>query len=734
MANFEFNNFVKGFVSDANPLTFPEGTSKDEDNFKLNIDGSRQRRLGLNFDSSPVIQVPEVGFRSSYLWENVNSSGVSLYIVQSGLLLNFHRVGAEGIGEKIAEVDVTGVTTGILNDPFSYRLNFTSGFGRLFVAGQHIDPFWIKFNIDLQDFEFGIIDIQIRDFEGVDDGLRPDERPTNLTPEHQYNLINQGWGNIVTYKKSVQVTIPVIGVFRIFRAVTRTVVTDVTAPIYQQYKDAQGVFPSNSQIWTIGKDSEDNFNPKLLDKMDFGLSLAPKGKNIFDPFNQERRLQDETMLAGHPVVESTRPDTLAFFQGRVFYAGITAENSKSNLTTGHVFFSQIVTDIERAGRCYQEADPTSEHISDIIADDGGVIILSGCARVRSMVPIAGSLMVIADNGVWEISGNEAGFSALDYRVRKLTEIGTISQEYVTYEGSLFYLSEADWMVVTYSNEAGGFVVNSLTENVVSRYYRSIPFACRRAAKLRFDNSSKTAIMMFSMNENSCENKTNLLMYDFNLQAWYKYSFLPLEGDFLIDLAYVSDSLSTFSDDIVMVEDEQVFVGNELVVSRRVLPETASPELRFLVCSCDTYRFAYMFDESFKDFGVNAYKSFLVTGVNTFGDTMRNKQVEYIITSLKRTEQIEVDQIVKESSCFMSTRWDFSDESISGKWSKPQQVYRYKRFFIPQGQSLGYGHEVLQTKNKVRGTGKALSFVFESEEGKDLHLYGWAVTMSGRRGV
>jgi hypothetical protein len=494
------------------------------------------------------------------------------------------------------------------------------------------------------------------------------------------------------------------------------------------------VFPSNSQIWTIGKDSDDNFSPDLLDKMDFGLSFAPKGRNIFDPFNQQRRRGNGNLLSGHPIVERSRPDVVAFFQGRVFYGGITAENPASNLTTGHIFFSQIVTDINRAGRCYQEADPTSEHISDIIADDGGVIVLSGCGRVRAMVPIAGSLMVIAENGVWEISGVDSGFSALGYQVRKLTEIGGISKEIVTYEGSLFYLSEADWMVVVYANEAGGFVVNSLTENVISKFYRSIPFVCRQSAKLIFDNSTKTAIMMYSDDESQCENKTKLLMYDFNLQAWYKFSYSVGEDEKLIDMAYVSDALTTFSIDDVLVEDELVFVETEQVVTTTILPAIAAPQLRFLVYLPTGYRFAFMFDKSFKDFGQYNYNSFLVTGVNTFQDTMRNKQIEYIVTSLNRTERQEAGEVVDESSCILSTRWDFSDESISGKWGKPQQAYRYKRFFIPEGPTMGYGHEVIQTKNKIRGTGRALSFVFESEEGKDLHLYGWAVTMSGRRGV
>ena len=725
MANFEFNSFVGGLITDANPLTFPANSSKDENNFKLNIDGSRQRRLGLNYDESQPETISVAGYRRGYLWENVNSTGISIYVVQSGLSLFFHEVTSDGIGEKRAEIKLDDMVTGNLPFPELRRVSFTNGFGKLFIAGEHIEPFWLEFNSDLEAFEFGIIDLKVRDFDGVDDGLDPNERPTTLSNEHKYNLINQGWGDVVTYEKTI--TTPVSGGFKIPSFILTTKVP-VTVPIYQAYKNAKGVFPSNAQIWTIGKDSNEDFDPTLLDKMDFGTSFAPRGKHIIDPFEQRR----ESLPTR---VEKSRPNVLAFFQGRVFYGGISAENTETNLTTGHVFFSQIISDISRVGKCYQQADPTSEHISDIIADDGGVIVLSGCGKILSMVPMSGSLIIIAENGIWEIAGNDAGFSALGYRVRKLSEFGGISQEFVTYEGALFYLSDSDWNMVAFSNENGGYNVTSLTENTVSRFYRNIPYLCRESARLIFDDSTKTAIMMYSDSELDCENRNNLLMFDFNLRAWYRYTYSLGEDRKLIDLAYIADSLSFIEDEDVLVENETVLVNNEVVFIRTVLSPIATPQLRFMVVdNNNSYRFAYMFDDSFKDFTDNNYDSYLVTGVNTFQDTMRNKQIEYIVVSLKRTEELFQGDAVKQSSCLLSTRWDFSDDSVSGKWSKPQQAYRYKRFFIPEGQDMNYGHDVIQTKSKVRGTGKALSFVFESEEGKDLHLYGWAVSMSGRRGI
>jgi len=46
-----FRSFVKGLITEASPLTFPENASIDEQNFVLNRDGSRSRRLGIDYES-----------------------------------------------------------------------------------------------------------------------------------------------------------------------------------------------------------------------------------------------------------------------------------------------------------------------------------------------------------------------------------------------------------------------------------------------------------------------------------------------------------------------------------------------------------------------------------------------------------------------------------------------------------------------------------------------------------
>ena len=46
-----FNSFVKGLVTEASELTFPEGALIDGENFVLKRDGSLERRLGIDYEN-----------------------------------------------------------------------------------------------------------------------------------------------------------------------------------------------------------------------------------------------------------------------------------------------------------------------------------------------------------------------------------------------------------------------------------------------------------------------------------------------------------------------------------------------------------------------------------------------------------------------------------------------------------------------------------------------------------
>ena len=115
--------------------------------------------------------------------------------------------------------------------------------------------------------------------------------------------------------------------------------------------------------------------------------------------------------------------------------------------------------------------------------------------------------------------------------------------------------------------------------------------------------------------------------------------------------------------------------------------------------------------------------------------MRKKYIPYLFMYFDRTEDgfTDVDGALmpdNPSSCMVQAQWDWADSINSGKWGTSFQTYRYKRNYIPTGTSdtFDYGKNIIVTKSKLRGNGKALSLRIESETGKDCKLLGWAVLM------
>lgn len=96
-APIEQNTFVGGLITDASPLTFPPNASLDEENFTLNKNGSRARRLGFDLEDGHVeivtsATVPASGglSLSSFKWQNVGGiPGKTFIVVQVGKQLSF---------------------------------------------------------------------------------------------------------------------------------------------------------------------------------------------------------------------------------------------------------------------------------------------------------------------------------------------------------------------------------------------------------------------------------------------------------------------------------------------------------------------------------------------------------------------------------------------------------------------------------------------------------------------
>lgn len=231
--------------------------TSDELNCSIYPEGIRGRRYGMNVErDGDLFQLSQAGTTySGYFWKNVGKTPTDFVVYQVDNMLYFYNASNKpySISKLDASVDLSFYITDI-NNFYKYPVNFTVGDGKLMVVSKYMKAVNISYNFDDKAFNVEEVKIKYRDLEGVDDGLDIDEQPSELTNEHKYNLLNQGWQ---------------------------------VGDIEQFHTDKQR-YPSNNLQWFIGKDNSGKYNTEELLKTYFGNTPAPKGHFILDYFERNR--------------------------------------------------------------------------------------------------------------------------------------------------------------------------------------------------------------------------------------------------------------------------------------------------------------------------------------------------------------------------------------------------------------------------------------------------------------
>ncbi len=738
-SNLERNTFVKGLITEATPLTFPENASIDEDNFVLNRDGSRQRRLGMDYENNntttTLSELPtesEVDRTSSFTWKNAGYTGIDIFVMAVKGRFVFFEL-------KSPVTYLADVTTGVAI-PLEFAsdgVSFAAVEDKLITTTSYGGVNKWTFTSP-NTFTYEAVDVQVRDQWGVEDGLEVSERPSTLTDLHNYNLLNQGWtpSNILNFGSEDQTV----------------VVSPGPPPVVDTIQVVTG-YPSNSDVMQYGKDATDTFDKEFIKKQFFGNSPAVRGRFIID-YVGDRGAQREASALSELEETVTLPEDLAVarssftsvasFAGRVFYG----------TATGDVLFSQIILDDKTYGRCYQEADPTSEHISDLLPTDGGLVKILGAGPVLALVASGASLLVFTALGVWEISGPDGVFAADDYNVRQITTAGIIGKETaVAAEDSVFYWSKGGIYLLQRDQVSGYMSASNLTESTIQDYYLEINTAARDYATGVYDSSQKKVRWLYSSSFDGSANNIypksydKELVFDLILQAFYPQTIYSVGGNYVCGYTEAPEFIPTTDeqnvvDSGILVTDsgDPVVVSVDIATGNNSLSSIVYPTIR--ATSDTTITFSVYNNTNFKDWetfnatGVDA-PAYLVTGYELFADSQRNKYIPYLTVHMKFTGTgfTDIDGNlfpVGDSGCRVQPQWDFADSANSGKWGNSFQAYRLKRPYMPSGvgDTFDYGHAVISTKNKLRGSGKALSLKFNTEEGKDCQLYGWAMTVEG----
>lgn len=193
-----YRTFVKGLVTEASPLTYPEDTTLDELNTVPFRKGNRQRRFGVNYEPTNTVSRGYDASRGKgeFIWTAVANRPASTFLViQNDNEISFFDRSQEAFAanRKSFTINLNGYTRPGVFTAGSSVCHFAAGKGILFVVNSDIEPLAVTYDPATDNITVVKLVIQMRDFEGLPDGLANDAEPSDLSLAHFYNLMNQGW-------------------------------------------------------------------------------------------------------------------------------------------------------------------------------------------------------------------------------------------------------------------------------------------------------------------------------------------------------------------------------------------------------------------------------------------------------------------------------------------------------------------------------------------------------------
>lgn len=698
--------FNKGLITEAGELTFPEGASVDELNCSLERDGSRRRRLGINYESNFVLSdlatVADGTVTSVHVWQNAGTvAGLNFVVVQLGSTLHFYQeAGAALSGNR------KGFTVNLLTyerpeaiSAANVSVQVASIQGKLVVASEEIDTILVEYDGTTDTITSEPVMFRVRDFEwqGTVSEYETDLATGSVTDQREYDTQNTGW-------KGEKGDAALIA-----------------------YETAESAYPALTLPWYAGKNATGDFAVADWKKLFTGSSLIANGSYTYDLYNIDR--QTASGLPGvDNYIEETRFKTVATYAGRVFYGGMGGNN------TSNIYFSKLIQQKQDFGECLQVNDPTSEVISDLLDTDGGFINIPEAYNIRKLHVLGSQLVVFAENGIWGIKGIDDVFRPTGYSVFKIGDNGlSYENSFVAQEGARpYWWSSSGIHTLGVSPEQQTLTEVNISLPTIQTFFNDINPSKRAQVTAAYDAFNNRVGWFYPNNTEVVNYKlNNVLWFDEQLSAFFPWKIADgATGQYMLQPFFTKGNASTDVELTVVDSNGDTVVdslGNTVVVTRSGR-EFVSSALQILVRdSSGKVTFAEFTNTDFLDWGTSNYSSFVEGGYNFFGDLTLKKNLLYFTSYFEVTEEgVQGDEAngysyIRPSSCKVSTYWDFRTTPSQ----TPQEVYRLKKLPVPNGAGdFDYPHTVTTSRLRLRGRGRSMRYRFESSARKDFHLLGY----------
>lgn len=391
-------------------------------------------------------------------------------------------------------------------------------------------------------------------------------------------------------------------------------------------------------------------------------------------------------------ITNERVSCVTTMNSRLFYGGVNTR-ALSNI----IYFTQVLEDKSKYGKCYQNNDPTSETSSVLLASDGGEIKINDMGKLHKLMAYEGSLLAFASNGVWRIWNQQGGFDATAFRVDRISNIGTSSpNSFVEVEGIPYWWGEEGAYRIEYNPQFRSFSVQNVTDERIRTFFLNIPAENRNYCHGVYDIANKAIIWLYndavSLMDSDKYRFDKALCYNVLTKAFYPWSFSDSSKIKIKGAIYVRTS----------TRQSQSIVKYPVTTNNTGLLYANHDSSVF----SDWYNLASDISDTDERFSYDAY---FVTGYRIKGELQRYHQPNYVFMYTESHATVN-------SSAYLQTYFDFANSSTASKWSIVQQLYSGK----------ADSRVVKVRKLKVRGKGRAMQFKVSNDPGEFFCIVGWSV--------
>lgn len=699
------NTFVKGLITEATGLNFPEQAVTQTDNCVFDEKGTVSRRLGFDYEQGATfIDNDDARTVTSFVWQAAAGDGDnSILVLQIAATLYFYLLDNGAVSDNLVDtLDLSPYkphgTPLLVGDN---ECQYASGKGYLFVSNPAIESIYVSYDPVARSVTATAISLTIRDFEGVEDGLEVYERPSELSEEHEYNLHNQGWNTHVLKQSG----------------------GDPPGYPLDLWENDRSDEPSNADtVWI--HTASDGFDPNDEPLNDRVTTPAPKGHFVLNYYDQDRNLLTplDTDRSWSGLTGSSsdfyRASTIEFFAGRVWYGGVRGAGYSNR-----ILFSQIIERDSQIGQCYQVNDPTCEDVFDLLPSDGGTILIPDSGTIVKLFAYEDSMLVFSTNGVWRITGSEGvGFRANDFSVIKVSSIPCLTaSSFVSIAGVPSFWNGEGIYVINADQALGTTSLSSITDNTIKAFVDDIPQESRRFVKGAYNRFTRVLTWVYrSTAPSSFREKYSydrVLCFNTLSNAFYGWSIdisdVAINGVVVAMSGEAEGEPSIVTDNaLATVTDAALDTVYAFGVSPRVADVT-----KYVVSISDGgsgYRWTFgepwqnnyldwwQFDET----GVS-YDSSFTTGYKVHGDAQRRVSPTYVNLFFGTADY--------DSSIDFRSIWQYANTGSTGRISTAQRITTTSNLF-----------DFTRRRVKTRGSGISYQFKVESVEGEPFYLIGWSV--------